>query len=224
MLGIGRRDGSVEVKPSVKTVLGPPPQRMGGIVPNSPMGTSTRPLSPQPPAVAREPQPPVAPAKEIPVLTETPAERGVSATASDFMETAGSKLFVGVNIKLKGVEISDCDVLIVEGQVEATVHSKGMKIAKPGTLSGTAVIDVAEIFGEFSGDLTARTRLVVHGTGRVSGVIRYGKLIVAEGGELTGDVKHLDGTGDSAQPSLKLEPEPRSAPTQSMRGLADFNT
>src|SRR5437879_3988856 len=140
MLGIGRRDGSVEVKPTVKTVLGPPPQRAGGNPTNSAMGTSTRPLSPQTPAVAREPQPPVAPAKDIPVLTE---DRAVSATAPDFMETAGSKLFVGVNIKLKGVEISDCDVLIVEGQVEATVHSKGMKIAKPGTLSGTAVIDVA---------------------------------------------------------------------------------
>ena len=98
------------------------------------------------------------------------------------MEAPGSKLFVGVNIKLKGVEISDCDLLVVEGHVEATVHSKVMQIAKPGTLQGTAHIDVAEIHGEFTGELTARTRLVVHGTGRVSGTIRYGRLIVADGG------------------------------------------
>jgi len=32
----------------------------------------------------------------------------------------------------------------------------------------------------------------VHGTGRVSGTIRYGKLVVEEGGELTGDVKRID--------------------------------
>jgi len=232
MLGIGRRDGSVEVKPSVKTVLGPTPPRTGGIPPNSPMGTSTnspmgttstRALSPQTPVTAREPQVPVTTAKEI---SSSPTTTGDEASPpkTDLSETAGSKLFVGVNIKLKGVEISDCDVLIVEGQVEATVHSKGMKIAKPGTLSGTAVIDVAEIFGEFSGDLTARTRLVVHGTGRVSGVIRYGKLIVAEGGELTGDVKHLDGTNDAAQPSLKLESDKSLAPTHSMRARTDFNT
>ena len=107
-------------------------------------------------------------------------------------DAAGSRLFIGVNIKLKGVEISDCDVLVIEGHVEATVHSKAMQIDRPGTLTGTALIDVAEIRGEFSGELTARTRLVVHGTGRVSGTIRYGKLIVAEGGELTGDVKRLD--------------------------------
>jgi cytoskeletal protein CcmA (bactofilin family) len=94
--------------------------------------------------------------------------------------------------------------VVIEGQVEATVHSKTMQIDKPGTLSGTAVIDVAEIHGEFSGELTARTRLVVHGTGRVSGTIRYGKLIVAEGGELTGDIKQLEGSeGDAQAPLLK---------------------
>jgi len=112
-------------------------------------------------------------------------------------DTPGSKLYVGVNIKLKGVEISDCDALVIEGQVEATVHSKLMQVAAPGTLKGTALIDVAEIQGEFSGELTARTRLVVHGAGRVSGTIRYGKLIVEEGGELTGDVKRLDAVGQA---------------------------
>ena len=45
-------------------------------------------------------------------------------------EAPGSKLFVGVNIKFKGVEISDCDLLVIEGHVEATVHSKEMQIAQ----------------------------------------------------------------------------------------------
>jgi cytoskeletal protein CcmA (bactofilin family) len=72
-----------------------------------------------------------------------------------------------------------------------------MEIAKPGTLKGNAQIDIAEIHGEFVGELTARTRLVVHGTGRVSGTIRYGKLVIAEGGEITGDIKRLD-TGEAS--------------------------
>src|SRR5215469_12321911 len=115
-------------------------------------------------------------------MTETPPPMPMHG------ETPGSKLFVGVNIKLKGVEISDCDVLVIEGQVEATVHSKQMEVSQPGTLHGTALIDVAEVYGEVS----ARTRLIVHGTGRVSVTIRYGKLVVEEGGELTGDVKRID--------------------------------
>lgn len=123
-------------------------------------------------------------------------------SASPAKDTPESKLFVGVNIKLKGVEITDCDSLVIEGQVEATVHSKAMEIAKPGTLKGNAQIDVAEIHGEFVGELTARTRLVVHGTGRISGTIRYGKLVIAEGGEITGDVKRLESSDAvSASPS-----------------------
>ena len=141
----------------------------------------------------------------------TPAAAAAAPVAPAPVAQAGSQLSVGVNIHLKGVEISNCDALIIEGQVEATVHSKSMQIDKPGTLTGTALIDVAEIHGEFSGELTARTRLVVHGTGRVSGTIRYGKLIVAEGGELTGDVKRLDGSEEQAQGVLPVGRDSRTA-------------
>ena len=92
-------------------------------------------------------------------------------------------------------------MVVVEGQVEASVSAKGMQIAKPGSLKGNAIIDIAEIDGEFTGELTAHTKLVVNGTGRVSGTIRYGSLIVAEGGEVTGDVKRLeDGAPTLRQP------------------------
>ena len=149
---------------------------------------------------ARPPEPVRAPAPLGPPPTATahaapsapaPAAANRSSTAP-VVEPPGSKLLVGVNIKLKGVEINDCDALVIEGHVEATVHSKAMEIAKPGTLLGTAQIEIAEIHGAFSGELTARTRLVVHGTGRVSGTIRYGELVVHKGGELNGDVAHLD--------------------------------
>jgi cytoskeletal protein CcmA (bactofilin family) len=132
-----------------------------------------------------------------PALAPAPANAAAAPTA----ESTGSKLFVGVNIKLKGVEISDCDLLVVEGNVEATVHSKEMHIAQPGTLHGTALIDVAEVHGEFTGELTARTRLVVHGTGKVSGTIRYGRLIVADGGTISGDMKQIDAVEPRATPS-----------------------
>jgi cytoskeletal protein CcmA (bactofilin family) len=109
-------------------------------------------------------------------------------------EAGGSKLIVGPNIKLKGVEIDDCDTLVVEGRVEATMNSRAIQIAEHGAFSGKVDIDVAEIRGTFSGEMTARKRLVIHGTGRVSGKIRYGKVLVQEGGELTGEIGAL---GDS---------------------------
>lgn len=104
-------------------------------------------------------------------------------------DAPGSKLTVGPNIKLKGVEITDCDTLVVEGTVEATINSRVIQIAERGAFIGNAEFDVAEIRGEFSGDLTVRQKLVVHASGRVSGKVRYGRLVIEEGGQLSGDVQ-----------------------------------
>ena len=111
---------------------------------------------------------------------------------------AGSKLTVGPNIKLKG-EITDCDTLVVEGRVEATMNSRVLQIAEGGAFIGTAEVDLAEIRGEFDGELTVRDKLVIYSTGKVSGKIRYGKLVIEEGGNLTGDVQVGSGTGGAAR-------------------------
>ena len=221
MLGIGRRDGAVEVKHSVKNVLATPP-RNGGIGSNVQPAVGSRSAAPSPSVPVRDDSALGARAKDS-AAPAAPATPELYAPGLGLAETPGSKLFVGVNIKLKGVEISDCDVLVVEGQVEATVYSKGLQIAKPGTLKGTAAIDVAEIFGEFSGELTARTRLVVHGTGRVSGTIRYGKLIVAEGGEISGDVRQLDASADLLRPLSAVESDSRPGSGDSMRGMLELS-
>ncbi|HEX7025958.1 MAG TPA: polymer-forming cytoskeletal protein [Gammaproteobacteria bacterium] len=118
--------------------------------------------------------------------------------------TQGSQLIVGPDIKLKGVEITDCDTLVVEGRVEASMDSRVIKIAESGVFAGTVGIDVAEIRGRFEGELTARKQLVVHSTGKVSGKIRYGKIMVEEGGEISGDVSALGGA-QAAMPSKTAE-------------------
>lgn len=106
----------------------------------------------------------------------------------------GNKLIVGPNIKLKGSEITDCEILVVEGRVEASMNSRDIRIAEGGVFSGKAEIDVAEVRGHFEGELTARKRLVIYATGKVSGVIRYGAMMVEEGGTISGDVATLSGS------------------------------
>ncbi len=117
----------------------------------------------------------------------------VSASAvpksSSAADSSGSKLTVGPNIKLKGVEITDCDTLVVEGTVEATMDSRVIQISEHGAFKGSAEIDIAEIHGEFSGTLTVRQKLVIYSTGKVNGKIRYGKLVVEEGGQLAGEIE-----------------------------------
>eukprot|EP01037_Dinobryon_pediforme_P022140 gene22140-23196_t len=116
----------------------------------------------------------------------------------------GSKLIVGPNIKLKGVEINDCDTLVVEGRVEATMDSRVIQIAEHGAFKGSAGIDLAEIRGDFDGELTVRDKLVIYASGKVSGKIRYGKLVIEEGGQLSGDVQVNKGGAAPELPQVKM--------------------
>ena len=103
-------------------------------------------------------------------------------------ETKGSTLTVGPNIKLKGVEVSDCDTLLVEGTVEATIDARVIRISQEGSFNGVADVDVVEIHGNFEGTLTAREKLTVFATGKVKGKIIYGKLVVEEGASISGEI------------------------------------
>ena len=131
-----------------------------------------------------------------------PAASSTAPAASSSKES-GSKLTVGPNIKLKGVEITDCDTLVVEGLVEATMDSRVIQIAEHGAFKGSAEIDIAEIRGAFDGELTVREKLVIYATGKVSGKIRYGRVVIEEGGQLAGEIQ-TSGLRAEHQSSLGL--------------------
>jgi len=88
--------------------------------------------------------------------------------------------------------ITDCDTLVVEGRIEATLDARVLQIASSGVFQGTVAVDVAEIHGSVEGELTVRKQLILHATGRVSGKIRYAKIKVEEGAELSGEIGLLD--------------------------------
>jgi len=71
------------------------------------------------------------------------------------------------------------------------MDSRVIQISERGVFAGKAGIDLAEIRGCFEGELTAREQLLICATGKVSGKIRYGKLAVEEGGQISGDVAAL---------------------------------
>lgn len=134
--------------------------------------------------------------------TNTPAEAVPTVTEETVI---GARLIVGPDVKLKGAEILDCDTLVVEGRVEATMDSRVIRIADKGSFAGKVSIDIAEIHGTFDGELTARTQLTIHATGRVNGKIRYGKLVIDEGGELCGEINAL---ANESAGSTRLRSEP----------------
>jgi cytoskeletal protein CcmA (bactofilin family) len=147
--------------------------------------------------------------EEAAMPTSAPAE----AVLGNENSVSEARLIVGPDVKLKGAEILDCDTLVVEGRVEATMDSRVIRIAEKGAFTGKVSIDIAEIHGRFEGELTARSQLIIHATGRVSGKIRYGKLVVDEGGELCGDVNTL-----SAEKSFQQRPRNETVPALSAVG------
>ncbi|MBL8445536.1 MAG: polymer-forming cytoskeletal protein [Zoogloeaceae bacterium] len=144
--------------------------------------------------------------RESPLASTSSALASASAAEAKPLATSGdSHLIVGPNVKLKGAEILDCDTLVVEGTVEAKMDSRVIRIAEKGFFTGTVGIDVAEIHGRFEGELTARSQLIIHSTGRVSGKIRYGKIFIEEGGEISGDIKAVDASAAPAPAAVAVQ-------------------
>jgi cytoskeletal protein CcmA (bactofilin family) len=107
------------------------------------------------------------------------------------------KLIVGREITLSG-EITSCDMLMVEGSVEANLtNCRDVDIAESGLFKGSAAIEEAEIRGRFEGNLVVRKRLLIKASGRVSGTIRYGQIEIECGGQISGDIQ--------AQPAAEPE-------------------
>jgi len=143
--------------------------------------------------------PPLPPAPAATGTGALPVAEPAKPAAEKGEERKESKLIVGPDIKMKGVEVADCDTLVVEGRIEATLDSRVLQIAPNGTFCGTVAVDTAEIHGKLEGDLTVRKQLVIHATGKVSGKIRYAKIKVEEGAELAGEISMMERGPQSMQ-------------------------
>ena len=56
---------------------------------------------------------------------------------------------------------------------------------------------VAELAGRFDGKLTVEGKLTLKPSARVTGEIRYRRIVIEEGGELSGDIAAMSGQAAS---------------------------
>ena len=116
---------------------------------------------------------------------------GRRPSASD--ATTERKLTVGKGLSLAG-EITSCDILVVEGKVEAKLSDgKLLEITEAGQFRGSVEIENADIAGRYDGQLVVHGRLTVRSTGRISGTVKYGELEVNAGGQIIGEVQVAGG-------------------------------
>jgi cytoskeletal protein CcmA (bactofilin family) len=124
------------------------------------------------------------------------ATAGAQAPHAD-ADRYGKRLIVGQGIRLSG-EISSCERLVVQGEVEVTLNDTlALEIAESGRFTGGCEVEEADISGVYEGDLTVRKHLCVRGTGRLSGTIRYAQLELERGGQIAGNVSVISAESGS---------------------------
>jgi cytoskeletal protein CcmA (bactofilin family) len=155
------------------------------------------------PATAMPSSPPPV-ATPLPTRAAPPAAAAAPAPAPRAVSeaSAGKRLIVGQGLSLSG-DITACDLLIVEGNVQVTLNeTKAIEITETGRFTnGKAAVEEATISGVYEGELTVRGRLLVRGTGRVDGKIRYGELEVERGGRLSGTIEILSEMSSASAPA-----------------------
>lgn len=178
-------------------------------------GETSRPIdipgSSAPAGLQRQMQPPRMPgafpgagySSPSPATASAPGYAPAANKAQD-----GRRLVVGEGISLSG-EIEACDVLIVEGTIEAALKgARILEIAETGVFYGAVEIEEATVAGRFEGDLTVNGRLTIRSSGSITGSIAYKELAVEAGAVLDGKVTPLSAAG-------KVEKKPEgSRPAQ----------
>ena len=144
--------------------------------------------------------------ERLPTAAAAPAPAPTPAPTSTISHDAddgqiGKRLIVGKGIQLKG-EITACDRLVVEGQVEVTMNAtRTLEIKPSGHFIGSCEVEEADVSGVYDGDLTVRGRLIVHHKGKVTGKICYGELELERGGQISGELTVRDRKESQAAPT-----------------------
>jgi cytoskeletal protein CcmA (bactofilin family) len=142
--------------------------------------------------------PPARPAAPAGVPCVSPTSSTVALTPAT--PSQATQLVAGRGTSLSGT-ITGGDWLVVEGTASVTLHPiRALEIAASGHFTaGELEVEEAMISGIYEGDLIVRKRLLVCGSGRVSGRVRYGQLEIERGGQLCGSFFPLgDEPGEGA--------------------------
>lgn len=148
------------------------------------------------------------PSTELPKATTPATQATAHATASGNRSEGHPEakvLMIGREISLSG-QITACDRVIVEGKVEAQLtDSRFVEVSETGQFKGSAEVEEAEIRGRFEGRLSVRGRLLIRGSGKVSGEIAYGQVEIECGGEISGTVQTVAAGSRPASSSAAAE-------------------
>jgi cytoskeletal protein CcmA (bactofilin family) len=137
-----------------------------------------------------------------PVATPRPAASPPAYTAN-----------LGPTIALTG-ELRCGESLRIDGSVKGEVHcDQVLTIGEKGSISASIEGDTVVIAGEVKGDITARRKITLEATARVTGDLTTPGIVIQEGARLEGRIMIGGGApAETAQPPAhKPRPQEKSA-------------
>ena len=114
---------------------------------------------------------------------------------TDMVEKTGEHspegaIFIGAGVELKG-EMTVPGFATVDGRFEGALNAKSLVVGQTGHVSGEINVEIAEVRGTVGNNLVVRSRLVVRSSGAITGSCSYSKIMVEEGGELSGSIEKI---------------------------------
>ena len=98
---------------------------------------------------------------------------------------------MGKEITLNG-KIAECDSLIVEGFVDATLENASfLEITETGTFRGKVTVNHVIVAGLFEGELIVGKQLTIKSTGTLKGSVSCLRMEVESGGSIEGSIQKI---------------------------------
>ena len=106
------------------------------------------------------------------------------------MDKTRRQAVIGPDLYIKG-EVRNGDQVLVLGFIDGCISAEHVVVRKGGRIHGSLIANSAEIEGEVQGIVLVRQLIQIGSTGSVRGDVRYGKIVVQAGAELSADVRNV---------------------------------
>ena len=122
---------------------------------------------------------------------------------------SGNIVTIGPRDSLIGKLTVDGEVR-VQGLIEGELHATG-DVTVEGTVNAPIEARSVTVRGQVTGDVVAKDRLVLAGSGVLTGNVKIGKLQIEEGATLNGNVTMSGGKGHNNRHAEEPAPEGEQA-------------
>ncbi len=109
------------------------------------------------------------------------------------MDDSNRVLFINADTVLRG-EISNGGRIEICGYVEGNIIGEDLIVQPGGRCYGTINVQSAEIHGTLQGDIAVRQLMNVRSTGCVTGNVKYGRLSMELGADMSAELRNIPPT------------------------------